>query len=75
LLFDLFSTEQSAGFKKSLFNPALDFFLPNNQLDSKNINHLKQKAFFYRTISWIQKICKEPETQLFSTEQSAGFKK
>jgi len=32
----LFSTEQSAGFKKLLPTEDISFFLPNNQLDSKN---------------------------------------
>jgi hypothetical protein len=52
-----------------------DFFLPNNQLDSKNLQVIGLCPFFYRTISWIQKIEELGGLQLFSTEQSAGFKK
>jgi len=71
----LFSTEQSAGFKKCCKLLNYTFFLPNNQLDSKNSYIDEDGTFFYRTISWIQKILLEVHNQLFSTEQSAGFKK
>jgi hypothetical protein len=71
----LFSTEQSAGFKKYVCSVPFYFFLPNNQLDSKNKLICQQRTFFYRTISWIQKIILITRVFLFSTEQSAGFKK